>query len=196
DDRRHLPRFGSGHGRDHRVVPHGRGRELRARAERAPGPGAARPRRRRAGAAARRGEGQRPGLPAVHVVEHGPPARRHAHPSDRDTSGLDLTSLKAALSGAEPVRLSTIEAFESHFGLKRVISPCYGLAEATLAVAIWPRGVPLRRDPSGHFLSVGKPCRGVSVRVLAPLDEGTAERPAGVEGEICVNSTGIMKGSY
>src|SRR5881296_415553 len=114
----------------------------------------------------------------------------------RDTSGLDLTSLKAALSGAEPVRLSTIEAFESHFGLKRVISPCYGLAEATLAVAIWPRGVPLRRDPSGRFLSVGKPCRGVSVRILAPLDEGTAERPAGVEGEICVKSPGIMKGYY
>src|SRR6267142_502907 len=54
----------------------------------------------------------------------------------RDTTGLDVGSLKAALSGAEPVRLSTIEAFESHFGLKRVISPCYGLAEATLAVAI------------------------------------------------------------
>src|SRR5207253_7273381 len=70
----------------------------------------------------------------------------------RDTTGLDLGSLKAALSGAEPVRLSTIDAFESHFGLKRIISPCYGLAEATLAVAIWPRGVPLRLDPSGRFL--------------------------------------------
>jgi acyl-CoA synthetase (AMP-forming)/AMP-acid ligase II len=114
----------------------------------------------------------------------------------RDTTGLDLRSLKSALSGAEPVRLSTIEAFESHFGLKRIISPCYGLAEATLAVAIWPRGVPLRRDPSGRFLSVGQPCRGVSVRILAPLDEGTGERAVGVEGEICVKSPGVMKGYY
>jgi acyl-CoA synthetase (AMP-forming)/AMP-acid ligase II len=114
----------------------------------------------------------------------------------RDTTGLDLTSLKAALSGAEPVRQSTIDAFESHFGLKRVISPCYGLAEATLAVAIWPRGVPLRLDPSGRFLSVGKPCRGVLVQILAPLEEGTAERPVGVEGEICVKSPGVMKGYY
>jgi acyl-CoA synthetase (AMP-forming)/AMP-acid ligase II len=114
----------------------------------------------------------------------------------RDTTGLDLGSLKAALSGAEPVRLSTIEAFESHFGLKRIISPCYGLAEATLAVAIWPRGVPLRLDASGRFLSVGQPCRGVSVRILAPLDEGTGERPAGVEGEIYVKSPGVMKGYY
>jgi acyl-CoA synthetase (AMP-forming)/AMP-acid ligase II len=114
----------------------------------------------------------------------------------RDISGLDLSSLKAALSGAEPVRVSTIDAFESHFGLKRVISPCYGLAEATLAVAIWPRGVPLRLDASGRFLSMGQPCRGVSVRILAPLDEGTAERPVGVEGEICVKSPGVMKGYY
>src|SRR5436309_5958853 len=114
----------------------------------------------------------------------------------RDTTGLDLTSLKAALSGAEPVRPSTIEAFESHFGLKRIISPCYGLAEATLAVALWPRGVPLRLDASGRFLSVGQPCRGVSVRILTPRDEGTAERPVGVEGEICVKSPGVMKGDY
>src|SRR5258705_3020362 len=114
----------------------------------------------------------------------------------RDTTGLDLGSLKAALSGAEPVRPSTIAAFESHFGLKRIIAPCYGLAEATLAVAIWPRGVPLRLDASGRFPSVGQPCRGVSVRVLAPLDEGTAERPAGVEGEICVQSSGVMQGYY
>jgi acyl-CoA synthetase (AMP-forming)/AMP-acid ligase II len=115
----------------------------------------------------------------------------------RDTTGLDLSSLKTALSGAEPVRPSTIEAFESHFALKRVISPCYGLAEATLAVAIWPRGAPLRLDTSGRFLSVGQPCRGVSVRILAPRDEApAAERPVGVEGEVCVRSPGVMQGYY
>ena len=115
----------------------------------------------------------------------------------RDTSGLDLSSLKAALSGAEPVRTSTIEAFESHFGLERIVRPCYGLAEATLAVAIWPRAVPLRLDASRRFLSVGQPCRGVSVRILAPRDEApNAERPVGEEGEICVKSPGVMKGYY
>ena len=117
----------------------------------------------------------------------------------RDTSGLDLTSLKAALSGAEPVRPSTIDTFEGHFGLKRIISPCYGLAEATLAVAIWPRAVPLRLDPSGRFLSVGQPCPGVSVRILTPLDgrahDDTPLAP-GVEGEICVKSPGVMRGYY
>ncbi|MBI2492758.1 MAG: AMP-binding protein [Candidatus Rokubacteria bacterium] len=113
----------------------------------------------------------------------------------RDTAGLDLTSLKSALSGAEPVRQSTIEAFESHFGVKRLICPCYGLAEATLAVAVWPRGVPLRTDPSGRFLSVGPPCRGVSVKILPPEGAGPALAP-GAEGEICVQSPGVMRGYY
>jgi acyl-CoA synthetase (AMP-forming)/AMP-acid ligase II len=117
----------------------------------------------------------------------------------RDTSEVDLTSLKAALSGAEPVRVSTIEAFERHFGLKRVICPCYGLAEATLAVAIWPRHTPLRMDASGRFLSVGRPCRGVSVRIVEPQadgERGVTVLGPGVEGEICVKSPGVMQGYY
>jgi acyl-CoA synthetase (AMP-forming)/AMP-acid ligase II len=125
---------------------------------------------------------------------------RHVH----DTSGLDITPLKAALSGAEPVRLSTIEAFEKQFGVQHVIAPCYGLAEATLAVAIWPRATPLLLDPTGRFVSVGKPCADVSVRIVTPLptadgertSEGRAELPPNVEGEICVKSPGVMKGYY
>src|SRR5438094_7089957 len=118
----------------------------------------------------------------------------------RDTSEFDLSTLKAALSGAEPVRMSTIDAFESHFGLKRVILPCYGLAEATLAVAIWPRGVPLRYDASGRWLSVGQPCRGVSLRISEPMKDGGSvalvDLPPDTEGEICVQSPGVMQGYY
>ncbi len=109
-----------------------------------------------------------------------------------DPSGVDLSSLKQALSGAEPVRLSTIEAFESKFGVSNLITPCYGLAEATLAVAIWPRRTPLRLDTSGKFLSVGQPCRGVRVRIM----EGETELKPGAEGEICVQSPGVMQGYH
>jgi acyl-CoA synthetase (AMP-forming)/AMP-acid ligase II len=119
----------------------------------------------------------------------------------RDTSVIDLTSLRSALSGAEPVRPSTIEAFEGHFGLKNVVRPCYGLAEATLAVAISPRGASRRLDPSGRFVSVGKPCPGVSLRIVTPLEPDApvtppTDLPADVEGEICVQSPGVMQGYY
>src|SRR5215831_6640567 len=109
-----------------------------------------------------------------------------------DTAGLDLSTLKQALSGAEPVRSSTIGAFEEKFGLENVITPCYGLAEATLAVAIWPRKTPLRPDRSGKFLSVGRTCRGVSARIM----DGDTQVGADVEGEICVKSPGVMQGYY
>jgi acyl-CoA synthetase (AMP-forming)/AMP-acid ligase II len=120
----------------------------------------------------------------------------------RDTTGLDLGSLRAALSGAETVRPSTVAAFERHFELKDVIAPCYGLAEATLAVAIHPAGTPRRLDASGRFLSVGPPCRGVRVRISEPIERGTpapadpAPLPPGVEGEILVQSPGVMRGYY
>jgi acyl-CoA synthetase (AMP-forming)/AMP-acid ligase II len=151
-----------------------------------------------------------------------------------DMVGLDLSSLRAALSGAEPVRPSTIRAFEAHFGIKDVIAPCYGLAEATLAVAIWPFGVPIRLDPTGRFVSVGRPCRGVQVKLVAPREDDwvaepppTSNRPPTVQaglaapaptiggpaspvttiggppdlppntvGEICVRSSGVMRGYY
>jgi acyl-CoA synthetase (AMP-forming)/AMP-acid ligase II len=119
----------------------------------------------------------------------------------RDASAIDLSSLRAALSGAEPVRTSTIAAFERHFGLKNVIAPCYGLAEATLAVTIWPLGQPLRIDPSGRFVGVGWPCRGVSVKILPAAepdanDDPNLPLPAMSIGEICVKSPGVMRGYY
>jgi acyl-CoA synthetase (AMP-forming)/AMP-acid ligase II len=112
----------------------------------------------------------------------------------RDTAGLDLSSLRMALSGAEPVRLSTIRAFEERFGIKNVFCPAYGLAEATLAVAIWPTGQPIRVDASGAFVSVGQPCPGVRVAIAAA--DGLAGAPAGQVGEILVQSPGVMQGYH
>jgi fatty-acyl-CoA synthase len=115
---------------------------------------------------------------------------RHVH----DTAGLDLSSLRMALSGAEPVRLSTIRAFQERFGVGDIFAPAYGLAEATLAVAVWPHGQPVRVDPTGSFVSVGRPCRGVRVEIAGP--DGVGRAPVGQVGEVLVRGPGVMQGYY
>jgi len=63
---------------------------------------------------------------------------RRFDPEDRNE--FDLGSLKWIGIGAEPINMEKLRLFEdafSRFGLKKgVLSPCYGLAEATLAVSI------------------------------------------------------------
>ena len=58
--------------------------------------------------------------------------------TDKQLEELDLSHWKYALSGAEPVRSATLNAFASRFsacGFKaKSFHPCYGLAEATLLV--------------------------------------------------------------
>jgi fatty-acyl-CoA synthase len=61
-------------------------------------------------------------------------------------------------------------------------------------VAVWPHGQPVRADPTGRFVSVGRPCRGVRVEIAGPDGAGRA-RPGEV-GEILVQSPGVMQGYY
>jgi acyl-CoA synthetase (AMP-forming)/AMP-acid ligase II len=55
-----------------------------------------------------------------------------------DCTGLDLSSLEIAYSGAEPVRADTMRRFSERFAAcgfrPEAFYPCYGLAEATLLV--------------------------------------------------------------
>jgi len=59
---------------------------------------------------------------------------------DKDIEGLDLSSWRAALNGAEPVNPETLERFATRFaryGFRREAQlPVYGLAEAALAVTV------------------------------------------------------------
>ena len=115
---------------------------------------------------------------------------RHIH----DTTGLDLSSLRMALSGAEPIRLSTIRAFQERFGVGDIFAPAYGLAEATLAVAVWPHGQPVRVDPTGQ-LRLGRPslpgCAGGDRRARRRRPRARRRGRRG-PGE----SPGVMQGYY
>jgi len=81
-----------------------------------------------------------------------------------DPGAVDLRSLRMATNGGEPVRASTIRAFESRFGLERVIRAGYGLAENTLGVTSMRPGEELRVDERGH-VGCGKPLFDVEVRI-------------------------------
>jgi fatty-acyl-CoA synthase len=63
---------------------------------------------------------------------------------------LDLSSLRFALNGAEPIDVRATEGFlraGSPFGLPSTAVVCaYGMAEATLAVSFHPWGTPLKID--------------------------------------------------
>jgi 1-acyl-sn-glycerol-3-phosphate acyltransferase len=64
--------------------------------------------------------------------------------ADGEIEGLDLSTVRAALNGAEPVLPETMERFAARFapyGFRReALSPVYGLAEASLALTFPPPG--------------------------------------------------------
>ncbi len=112
----------------------------------------------------------------------------------------DLSSLRLALDAAEPVRARTVAEFEAAFGQRNVtpkggrrnmVTPGYGLAEATVGVAAWAPGEPIKVDDRG-FVSVGKPFPGVDVAIL----RGGERAPAGVAGEIAIRSPANTAGYW
>ena len=113
--------------------------------------------------------------------------------------GLDLSTLRFALNGAEPIDATAVQAFLAageRFGLPSTAVVCaYGMAEATLGVSFHPWGTPLRIDtvraddleerrvavpaepdvPAAEtraFPLLGPPLPGIEVAVLG--EDGTA----------------------
>jgi len=82
--------------------------------------------------------------------------------ADKDIKGVDLSSWRAALNGAEPVNPETLERFAERFasyGFRREAQlPVYGLAEAALAVTVPPlnRGPLVDRVERETFTSQGR----------------------------------------
>jgi fatty-acyl-CoA synthase len=97
-----------------------------------------------------------------------------------DPGAVALTSLRYASIAAEPVRWTTIEAFEHRFGISGAVLPGYGLAEATLAVTIHLPGDEVVVDARGN-VSCGTPIPGLEVRAGATLSAPDMIR---VRGEV------------
>jgi fatty-acyl-CoA synthase len=105
-----------------------------------------------------------------------------------DPQGLDLSALRFATNGGEPVRWSTIAGFEERFGVPGALRPGYGLAEVTLGVTALRPGEPLRVDERGN-VSCGRPFPGVEVRIA---EEG----PGDGTGEILVRGPAVFAGYF
>jgi len=69
---------------------------------------------------------------------------------DRDVGGLDLSTVRVAGCGAEPISAKTLRDFATRLAPAgfdpRAFLPSYGMAEATLAITFSPHGQGLRSD--------------------------------------------------
>jgi fatty-acyl-CoA synthase len=124
--------------------------------------------------------------------------------ADKDIQGLDLSKLRAALNGAEPVNPETLDRFAERFapyGFRREAQlPVYGLAEASLAVTFPPlhrgplvdrierdtftsqgRAVPARTDDATAiaFVSSGRPIPKHEVRIVDANGQEVSDRTEG-----------------
>ena len=124
--------------------------------------------------------------------------------SDKAMEGVDLSSWSRALNGAEPVNPETLERFTGRFakyGFRReAMLPVYGLAEASLGVAMPPlnrgplvdrverevfategRAIPAQADDPNaiSFVSSGEPLSQMDVLIV---DQEGKEAPERMEG--------------
>ena len=123
---------------------------------------------------------------------------------DGDIEGLDLTSLRAVMNGAEPVSPSTVTRFAERFapyGFRaQAMTPVYGLAESAVGLAFPPigrgpiidridrnvlttQGVARPAKPDDEkaleFVACGQPLPGNEIRIVDDLSQEAPERHEG-----------------
>jgi len=104
--------------------------------------------------------------------------------SVKDATAQDLSSVRCAISGGEPLPQDTFDAYQTRFNLRLLEG--YGLTE-TSPITNW--STPQRCKPR----SVGPALPGVNVIVV---DENDKLLPPDQDGEILIAGPNVMKGYY
>ena len=138
--------------------------------------------------------------------------------SEEDASGLDLSSWRYALNGAEAVRPETLARFAERFGAHgftgAAMMPVYGLAESSVGLAFPPTGrgplvdrvqreafsvqgvaIPVsgEQEEALAFVSCGRPLPNHQIRVVDAADR---ELPDRHEGRLQFQGPSATSGYY
>ncbi len=132
---------------------------------------------------------------------------------DRDLEGLDLSHVRVAGCGAEPIQAETLRAFADRFSRigfrEKAFVPSYGMAEYTLAIAfstgvptdrvdqdrLWTEGVATPVDEGGvEIVGCGRAFPEHGIRIVDV--ESRAVLPDRRVGEIEVSGPSVMQGYY
>jgi len=137
---------------------------------------------------------------------------------EKDLDELDLRHIRVAGCGAEPIRARTLLDFAQRLGPTgfdggKVLLPCYGMAESTLAIAFHELGSPIvldRVDADAmklgdarrattetmrilELVSCGKPFPGHELAIVGEHGQLLGDRKV---GEITVSGPSVTKGYY
>jgi fatty-acyl-CoA synthase len=137
---------------------------------------------------------------------------------DQDLEGLDLSRLRVAGCGAEPINAEVLRQFCARFGpagfRAEALLPCYGMAEATLAITFHDHDKPIVTDivyastlgvgkavPAKHdgklrtveLVGCGHPFPGHELRIV---DESGRPLPERCVGEIITRGPSITGGYF
>ncbi|AGB24620.1 acyl-CoA synthetase (AMP-forming)/AMP-acid ligase II [Mycobacterium sp. JS623] len=131
---------------------------------------------------------------------------------DEELQGVDLSSWTVSLNGAEAVSAGLQRRFNERFerwGLRAsALTPCYGMAEASLGVTFKPAGTVFRTlgvdadklavegivaPGNKELVSVGRPLAGVQVEIR---DAAGVALPSGRTGHVFVRGPSVMVGYF
>lgn len=138
---------------------------------------------------------------------------------DKDLEGLDLSRVRVAGCGAEPINAKVMRDFAARFARcgfrSQALLPAYGMAEATLAITFHPRDTPLVTDrvsleamhdgeatpaePSDEanatleLVSCGVPFPGHDLRIIDAQGNALPERRV---GQIITRGPSVTHGYY